>query len=100
MTSTQIEAHDDLSLPVSRLMQTGKKRLLTQTEFLRLMSLLTCQRIISNGMEQAEFDETWPELQRVSSPSESFLSGLHAPKLLELRRLLARSGKNAAPKIL
>ena len=39
----QLEEHDALKRPIMQLMETSKKRPLTQAEFLRLMSLLTAQ---------------------------------------------------------
>ena len=62
-------------------------RPLTQAEFLRLMSLLTTQRIISNGLAQLQFEDVWPAI-RGRAPEESVLKGLSAPKLLELRQLV------------
>ena len=55
MTEAQMEAHDDLNQPIAQLVQMSLKRPLTQAEFLRLMSLLTTQRIISNGLAQLQF---------------------------------------------
>jgi hypothetical protein len=58
-----------------------------QPEFLRLMSLLTQQRIISNGLGQLRFEELWPAYQH-AEPEASLIDGLFAPKLVELRRLV------------
>jgi superfamily II DNA/RNA helicase len=68
-------------------MQRSKARPLTQAEFLRLMSLMTTQRIISNGLAQLQFTDVWPSL-RARAPEESVMQGLSAPKLLELRQLV------------
>jgi superfamily II DNA or RNA helicase len=87
MTEPQIEAHDDLNQPIAQLIQRSLKRPLTQAEFLRLMSLLTTQRIISNGMAQLQFEGLWPTI-RSRLPEENLLQSLSAPKLLELRQLL------------
>ena len=87
MTPPQVEAHDALIQPIIALVQRAKKRPLTQVEFLRLMSLLTTQRIISNGLAQLDFEEVWPAI-RPRSPEESVLKGLSSPKLLELRQLI------------
>jgi hypothetical protein len=38
----------------------AKRRPLTHAEVLRLMSLLTTQRIISNGLAQLRFEDTKP----------------------------------------
>jgi superfamily II DNA/RNA helicase len=51
------------------------------------MSLLTTQRIISNGMAQLDFDGIWPTI-RNRTPEEGVLKGLSAPKLIELRQLV------------
>ncbi len=87
MTEQQREAHDELSQPIATLASRAGKRPLTQPEFLRLMSLLTQQRIISNGLAQQRFDAIWPTCAR-SGPDPALLEGLFAPKLIELRRLL------------
>ena len=49
-------------------------RPLTQAEFLRLMSLLTLQRIICNGVAQLQFEDIWPTI-RDRQPEESVLAG-------------------------
>ena len=51
------------------------------------MSLLTTQRIISNGLAQLQFEDIWPTI-RGRAPEESVLKGLSAPKLFELRQLV------------
>ncbi len=88
MTAQQREAHDDLSAPIAVLASKAKKRPLTQPEFLRMMSLLNQQRIISNGLAQERFESVWPTcVARSADPA--VLEGLFAPKLSELRRLVA-----------
>ncbi len=87
LTEPQREEHDALNQPIAALIQISKKRPLTQVEFLRLMSLLTTQRIISNGLAQLRFEEVWPAV-RSCVPEESMILGLSAPKLLELRQLI------------
>ena len=87
MTEAQLEEHDALNQPIAQLVQRSKTRPLTQAEFLRLMSLLTTQRIISNGLAQLRFEEVWPAI-RPCAPEESVIQGLSAPKLLELRQLV------------
>ena len=87
MTAAQIEEHDALIQPIAALMRIAEVRPLTQAEFLRLMSLLTTQRIISNGLAQLQFEDVWPTI-RGCAPDESVLKGLSAPKLLELRQLV------------
>jgi len=42
-------------------------------EFLRLMSLLATQRVISNGMAQLNFEDIWPDI-RPREPSPSSLN--------------------------
>jgi hypothetical protein len=87
MTPAQIEEHDALIQPIAALMRIAEVRALTQAEFLRLMSLLTTQRIISNGLAQLQFEHVWPSV-RGCAPDESVLRGLSAPKLLELRQIV------------
>jgi superfamily II DNA or RNA helicase len=87
MTPAQIEEHDALIQPIAQLMSIAERRPLTQAEFLRLMSLLTTQRIISNGLAQLQFEHVWPSV-RGCAPDESVLRGLSAPKLLELRQIV------------
>jgi superfamily II DNA or RNA helicase len=87
LTEPQQEEHDALIPPIIALMGLSKKRPLTQAEFLRLMTLLTTQRIISNGLAQLRFGEVWPAL-RGCAPEESVIRGLSSPKLLELRQLV------------
>lgn len=88
MTEQQRAAHDDLSHPIAVLASTAHTRPLTQPEFLRLMSLLNQQRIISNGLAQQRFEEIWPTCAQ-RRPDAALLEGLFAPKLSELRRLIA-----------
>ncbi|HMB05434.1 MAG TPA: DEAD/DEAH box helicase [Isosphaeraceae bacterium] len=87
MTEAQQGEHDALIPPILALMQRSKVRPLTQAEFLRLMSLLTTQRIISNGLAQLRFEEVWPAI-RPYAPEESAIKSLSSPKLLELRQLV------------
>ena len=88
MTPQQRLEHDELQQPIASLLSRAERRPLTQAEFLRLMSLFTSQRMISNGLGQIRFDEIWPTYSRVTTPDSSLLEGLFSPKLLELRRLL------------
>ena len=87
MTAAQMEEHDALIQPIAQLMSIAEKRPLTQAEFLRLMSLLTAQRIISNGLAQLQFERVWPSIRKCT-PDESVIKGISAPKLLELRQLV------------
>jgi len=86
LTAPQREEHDALNQPIASLVRRAKTRPLKQAEFLHLMSLLTTQRIISNGLAQLRFPEVWPAL-RSCAPEESMILGLSSPKLLELRQL-------------
>jgi superfamily II DNA or RNA helicase len=88
LTPEQHQAHDDLSQTIARLIQVSKKRPLTHAEFLRLMSLLTMQRLICNGIALFEFEEVWPAISRTSRPNDAVLARLASPKLVELRELL------------
>jgi superfamily II DNA or RNA helicase len=87
MTEAQIGEHDALIQPIIALVGISLKRPLTQAEFLKLMQLLTTQRIISNGLAQLQFESIWPSLQG-RTPDENVLQGLSAPKLIELRQLI------------
>lgn len=88
MTPQQAAEHEELDSPIARLVQIGKKRPLQQHEFLKLMQLLTQQRIIANGLGQLRFEDLWPTYSR-ARPDATLLEGLFAPKLAELRALLA-----------
>ncbi len=87
LTEEQRDTHDALNLPIAKLLAMGKRRPLTPPEFLRLMSLLATQRVISNGMAQLNFNETWPDL-RLRAPTPKLLESLATPKLGELRELV------------
>ncbi len=90
MTPEQVEEHDALNMPIAQLLARSKRRPLTQAEFLKLMMLLTTQRIIANGLAQLRFEEIWPDLSRIERPTETTLKGLSCPKLLELRELIGQ----------
>ncbi|QEH33903.1 ATP-dependent helicase HepA [Aquisphaera giovannonii] len=87
MTAEQMEEHEALNQPIAALVSISYRRPLTQVEFLRLMSLLTTQRIISNGLAQHQFKDVWPDIRR-RRPEERILRELGAPKLQELRQLV------------
>ena len=89
LTPEQRDEHDNLIQPIAVILGRSKKRPLTQAEFLRLMSLLTTQRIIANGLAQMRFVELWPGISRLEADG-AFLSSLASPKLIELREILAR----------
>jgi hypothetical protein len=90
MTLEQIDEHDALNMPIAQIVGRAKRRPLAQAEFLRLMSLLTTQRIIANGLAQLRFEQIWPDLSRIERPTESTLRGLASPKLVELRELIGQ----------
>jgi superfamily II DNA or RNA helicase len=87
MTEAQRGRHDDLDQPILSLMRKAEIRPLTQEEFLKLMALLTLQRIICNGLAQLQFEDMWPSL-RERQPDESVIAGLATPKLVEFRQLV------------
>jgi len=88
LTPAQQAEHSDLDRPIASLLRRGKTRPLTQPEFLRLMQLLTTQRIICNGLAQLQFGEVWPTLKAMDTPQDIVLRSLDSPKLMELRELL------------
>jgi len=90
MTAEQMDEHDALNMPIAQILGRAKRRPLAQAEFLRLMTLLTTQRIIANGLAQLRFEQIWPDLSRIERPTDSTLRGLASPKLVELRELIAQ----------
>ncbi|MHC4415261.1 MAG: DEAD/DEAH box helicase [Planctomycetota bacterium] len=90
LTPAQAAEHDALNQPIAALAGIAERRPLTQKEFLRLMQLLTAQRVIANGLAQFQFSEQWPEISGIKDPSPALLRGLDSPKLLELREMLAQ----------
>ncbi|MBK6847508.1 MAG: DEAD/DEAH box helicase [Proteobacteria bacterium] len=89
LTEPQRNEHDALNQPIAQLCQRARKRPLTQAEFLRLMQLLTMQRIYCNGLALANFATTWPNLAAQAEPTDEALQGLFSPKLRELREVVA-----------
>jgi SNF2 family DNA or RNA helicase len=87
MTAAQIEAHEALAEQVAKLVARTERRPLTQQEFLRLMSLLTTQRIVANGLAQVDFAEFEAQLA-VTRPTDRVLASLDAPKLGAIRDLI------------
>jgi superfamily II DNA or RNA helicase len=87
MTPQQMEEHDLMNQDIMKLLAIAKRRPLRQAEFLKLMKLLTRQRIVSNGLGQLRFEDIWPVYSR-ARPDAALLEGLFAPKLSELRRLV------------
>ena len=88
MTPAQQDEHDALLQPIAQLIAIAQRRALTQAEFLRLMSLLTTQRIIANGLAQLRFTELWPSLRERRRIDDALLESLSAPKLGAARELL------------
>ncbi|NOU30159.1 MAG: DEAD/DEAH box helicase [Polyangiaceae bacterium] len=80
--------HDDLRQPIAELSAKGARRPLTQSEFLRLMQMLTTQRMLCNGLAQVNFELEWPRCIR-SKPTADLLTSLQAPKLTALRELVS-----------
>lgn len=90
MTAEQMDEHDALNMPIAQILGRAKRRPLALAEFLRLMTLLTTQRIIANGLAQLRFEQIWPDLSRIERPTDSTLRGLASPKLVELRELIGQ----------
>jgi hypothetical protein len=61
MTAEQLDEHDALNMPIAQILARAKRRPLTQAEFLRLMTLLTTQRIIANGLAHLDHVEDGAE---------------------------------------
>ncbi len=87
LTPAQRDEHDALDQPIARLLAAARRRPLSQEEFLRLMQLLTQQRMICDGLALYEFAEVWQGIRDVR-PSDSLLATLSSPKLVELRELV------------
>jgi hypothetical protein len=91
LTEAQRDEHDALNQPIARLVAIAQSRPLAQAEFLRLMSLLTAQRMAANGIALLNFAQVWEGISAVGKPDEGLLRSLSSPKLLELREILAGS---------
>jgi SNF2 family DNA or RNA helicase len=87
LTSAQRDAHAELDRPIIALVRIAQRRPLARAEFLRLMSLLTRQRIICNGLALAEFEERWAALKKTRA-TPALLDGLASPKLAAIRELV------------
>jgi SNF2 family DNA or RNA helicase len=87
ITPSQLLAHERLSPRIAELVSLAKQRTLSPAERLMLISLLTKQRVIANGMAQLEFESVWP---RIASrpPRPDLLAQLFAPKLIEMQRII------------
>lgn len=89
LAAEQLDDHDALNRPIAQLVRASRQRPLGPPEFLKLMSLLTRQRMICNGLALAQFDEVWPTLERVQ-PTPQLIRAHASPKLDELRELVTR----------
>jgi SNF2 family DNA or RNA helicase len=85
LTEAQTSAHAELDPAIAKILAQAGRRPLTQPEFLRLMQLLTQQRMICNGLALRDFVEVWPTLERAGRRSERLLARLDSPKLVEFR---------------
>lgn len=65
----------------------SRNRPLRHEEFLRLMRLLTKQRMISNALGIVHFDDVWPIVQG-RSPNRTLLDVVESTKLVEFRNLV------------
>ncbi|MBI4514645.1 MAG: DEAD/DEAH box helicase [Deltaproteobacteria bacterium] len=90
LTEAQREEHDALIQPIAQLVAIARRRPLAQAQFLRLMSLLTTQRIIANGLGQVQFATVWPAISQVRQPDAALVQTLSSPKLLELREIVTQ----------
>jgi superfamily II DNA or RNA helicase len=88
LTAAQQVEHDELRVPISRLLSIAGRRALTQGEFLRLMQLLTTQRMICNGLAQVHFEDEWPRCVAARERTPALLESLSTPKLAVLRGLV------------
>jgi hypothetical protein len=87
MTEVQRAAHDELRQPIAELSARAERRALGSGELMRLMQLLTTQRMICNGMAQLRFDVEWPRCEH-AAPTPALLDSLFSPKLSVLRGLI------------
>jgi SNF2 family DNA or RNA helicase len=90
MTPQQREEHDALNQPIAQLIAILSKRPLSPAQHLRLMSMLTTQRIISNGLAQLRYTQVWPMVRELQSPDQTVRDGLFSPKLSVLRDLFTQ----------
>lgn len=87
MTEVQRSAHDELNQPIAELSARAERRGFGSGELVRLMQLLTTQRMICNGMAQLRFDVDWPRCEH-ALPTPALLDSLFSPKLSVLRGLI------------
>jgi SNF2 family DNA or RNA helicase len=87
MTEVQRTRHDELKQPIAELVARIQQRTMASGEFVRLMQLLTLQRMICNGMAQVQFDQEWARCQNTTA-TPALLETLFSPKLSVLRGLI------------
>ena len=87
LTDQQRSAHDELQRPIAEILGRAAQRGLAAGDHVRLMQLLTMQRMICNGMAQVQFDSEWPRCEH-EAPTQRLLDGLFSPKLSVLRGLI------------
>jgi len=87
ITDEQKSIHDEYARKTAQLAAIAERRPLTPAEHLRLMTLLTKMRMVSNGMALHDFNELWPSLEADPRP-EVRIAQLSSPKLLEFRNLV------------
>lgn len=87
LTEAQRAVHDAKRPAIAEIVAQARRRPLAREQFMRLMQLLTQQRMICNGLGQLEFDTRFPALAG-HAPTQTLLDELHAPKLAALRALL------------
>ena len=88
MTAAQQEEHDALIRPIAQILARGRRRPLTQAEFLRLMTLLdAAAHDLERAWVRSASTTIWPAYAK-ARPEPALLEGLFAPKLLELRRIV------------
>lgn len=90
LTEAQRMRHDELIPPIASLVRRASVRPLTQAEFLRLMQLLTAQRMICNGLAQVDFESEWRRCLDASEDTGPVIERLASPKLAALRGLIAQ----------
>lgn len=90
LTPQQREEHDALNQPIAQLIAILRKRPLSPAQHLRLMSLLTAQRIICNGLAQLRFAQVWPTVRALPYADQTVRDGLFSPKLSVLRDLITQ----------
>jgi SNF2 family DNA or RNA helicase len=84
MTPPQQLAHDRLARAIAELAGAMRRRRLTREESIRLIKLMTQQRLICNGIALYRFDEEWPAL----GAGDPAAAEMASPKLAVVRALL------------